>query len=89
MVDTLAMWNSPIPWVILVIVLLLFGGNKIPEMMGGLAKGLKSFKNEMDGNEDDELRREREKEAQIRARVEEEMRREKEISTDREKLAKQ
>jgi sec-independent protein translocase protein TatA len=79
------MWNSPIPWVILIIVLLLFGGAKIPEMMRGLGQGMKEFKKGMDENEDDELRREREREAQIRARVEEEMRREQE----RERLAKQ
>ena len=31
--------------VILVIVLLLFGGKKIPELMRGLGKGMKEFKN--------------------------------------------
>ncbi len=31
--------------VILVIVLLLFGGKKIPEMMKGLGSGIKEFKN--------------------------------------------
>ncbi len=31
--------------VILVIVLLLFGGRKIPELMKGMGKGLKEFKN--------------------------------------------
>ncbi len=35
--------------IILVIVLLLFGGKKIPELMRGLGKGVKSFK---DGVED-------------------------------------
>ncbi len=30
--------------IILVIVLLLFGGKKIPELMRGLGKGVKSFK---------------------------------------------
>ncbi|MCS6776605.1 MAG: twin-arginine translocase TatA/TatE family subunit [Chthonomonadaceae bacterium] len=76
------MWNSPIPWVILIIVLLLFGGAKIPEMMRGLGQGMKEFKKGLNENEDDELRRERELEAEIRRRVEEELRRE------REKLAK-
>jgi sec-independent protein translocase protein TatA len=35
--------------IILIIVLLLFGGKKIPELMRGLGKGVKSFK---DGVED-------------------------------------
>lgn len=33
--------------VILLIVLLLFGGKKIPEMMKGLGKGVRSFKDGM------------------------------------------
>jgi len=35
---------------ILVIVLLLFGGKKIPELMKGLGKGMKEFKDAKDGN---------------------------------------
>jgi sec-independent protein translocase protein TatA len=35
------------------LVLLLFGGKKIPELMKGLGKGVKSFKDGMDGLEDD------------------------------------
>lgn len=35
--------------VILVIVLLLFGGRKIPELMKGLGKGIKEFKDGKDG----------------------------------------
>ena len=31
--------------IILVIILLLFGGKKIPEMMKGLGSGIKEFKN--------------------------------------------
>lgn len=34
---------------IVVIVLLLFGGKKIPELMHGLGKGVKSFKDGMNG----------------------------------------
>lgn len=34
--------------IICVIVLLLFGGKKIPELMKGLGKGVKSFKDGMD-----------------------------------------
>jgi sec-independent protein translocase protein TatA len=41
--------------VIAIIVLLLFGGKKIPELMKGLGKGVKSFKDGMkDVNIDDE-----------------------------------
>ncbi|MFK5880182.1 MAG: twin-arginine translocase TatA/TatE family subunit [Flavobacteriaceae bacterium] len=43
------------PWqiaVIVVLVLLLFGGKKIPELMRGLGGGLKEFKNA--SKEDDE-----------------------------------
>ena len=34
------------------IVLLLFGGKKIPEMMKGLGKGVRSFKDGINGKED-------------------------------------
>ena len=40
--------------VIALIVLLLFGGKKIPELMRGLGKGVKSFKDGMNGVDDDE-----------------------------------
>ncbi|MDB5116083.1 MAG: tatA [Mucilaginibacter sp.] len=36
--------DGPAIIVILVIVLLLFGGKKIPELMKGLGKGVKEFK---------------------------------------------
>ena len=35
------------PWqliIIVAVILLLFGGRKIPELMGGLGKGIKEFK---------------------------------------------
>lgn len=38
---------------IALIVLLFFGGKKIPELMKGLGKGVKSFKEGMNGVEDD------------------------------------
>lgn len=38
---------------IMVIVLLMFGGKKIPEMMRGLGKGMKEFKNAKDGLNDE------------------------------------
>lgn len=41
-------------WVIIaLVVLLLFGGKKIPELMNGLGKGVKSFKDGMKGVDDE------------------------------------
>ena len=45
----LAMLGGPEIAIILVIVLLLFGGRKIPELMRGLGKGMKEFKDGKDG----------------------------------------
>jgi twin arginine-targeting protein translocase, TatA/E family len=39
--------------IIALIVLLLFGGRKIPELMKGLGKGVKSFKDGVKGVEDE------------------------------------
>jgi sec-independent protein translocase protein TatA len=39
--------------VIALIVLLLFGGKKIPELMKGICKGVKSFKDGVKGIEDE------------------------------------
>ncbi len=39
--------------IIVLVVLLLFGGKKIPELMHGVGKGVKSFKDGMNGIEDD------------------------------------
>ena len=36
---------------ILIIVLVLFGGKRIPEIMGGLGKGIKSFKKSMEAED--------------------------------------
>ncbi len=36
---------------IIAIVLLMFGGKKIPELMKGLGKGIKEFKDAKDGND--------------------------------------
>lgn len=38
---------------IALVVLLLFGGKKIPELMKGLGKGVKSFKDGMNGKEEE------------------------------------
>jgi|TARA_B110000438_G_C15610144_1_gene561859 sec-independent protein translocase protein TatA len=40
--------------IVLVIVLLLFGRNKIPQLMGDVAKGIKSFKKGMKDEEKNE-----------------------------------
>ena len=47
---------------IVLIVLLLFGAKKIPELMKGLGKGVKSFKDGMNSKDDDldELNKKRE-----------------------------
>ncbi|MEG0519008.1 MAG: twin-arginine translocase TatA/TatE family subunit [Bacteroidales bacterium] len=39
--------------ILALIVLLLFGGKKIPELMKGIGKGVKSFKDGVKGIEDD------------------------------------
>ena len=39
--------------IIAIIVLLLFGGEKIPELMKGIGKGVKNFKDGVKGLEDD------------------------------------
>ena len=41
---------------IALIVLLLFGARKIPELMKGLGKGVKSFKDGMNGVEEPEIK---------------------------------
>lgn len=45
--------------VILVVVVLMFGGTKIPELMKGLGKGIKEFKNA--SKDDDEPKKDTEK----------------------------
>lgn len=39
--------------VITIVILLLFGGKKIPELMKGIGKGVKSFKDGINGLEDE------------------------------------
>ncbi|AGA65100.1 Twin-arginine translocation protein TatA [Liberibacter crescens BT-1] len=47
---TFSIWH----WlIVLVILLLLFGRGKIPELMGDLAKGIKNFKKGMSEDEQD------------------------------------
>ena len=45
------MWDSPMHLLIVAIVILvLFGGRKIPELMRGLGEGVRGFKEGMSGN---------------------------------------
>ena len=39
--------------IIAIVVLLLFGGKKIPELMNGIGKGIRNFKEGVKGIEDD------------------------------------
>lgn len=39
--------------IIVLVILLLFGGKKIPELMKGIGKGVKSFKDGINGLEDE------------------------------------
>lgn len=39
--------------IIAIVILLLFGGKKIPELMKGIGKGVKNFKDGVKGIEDD------------------------------------
>ena len=53
MIMTLLMIGAPEIIFIVLIVLLLFGGKKITELMRGLGKGVKSFKQGMNEMEDE------------------------------------
>ena len=44
--------------VLILVMLLLFGGKKIPELMGGLGKGMKEFKKSMKEDEPTESKKE-------------------------------
>jgi sec-independent protein translocase protein TatA len=46
---------------IVLVILLIFGGKKIPELMRGLGKGIKSFKDGVNGKEDEESKVESQK----------------------------
>ncbi|MCC8173258.1 MAG: twin-arginine translocase TatA/TatE family subunit [Odoribacter sp.] len=51
--NTLFAIGTPEIVVIVLVVLLFFGGRKIPELMKGLGKGVKSFKEGMNGIEEE------------------------------------
>jgi sec-independent protein translocase protein TatA len=56
--------------VILLIVLLLFGGKKIPEIAKGLGKGIKEFKSAQDGKNEEKLSDSSEKSASVEQKTE-------------------
>ena len=59
MINSVLLVFSPGPLeiiLILVIVLLLFGGKKIPELMKGMGKGIKNFKEGISSDDDDEAK---------------------------------
>ena len=41
---------------IALVILLIFGGKKIPELMRGLGKGVKSFKDGVNGKDEDDVK---------------------------------
>ncbi|MBQ3354573.1 MAG: twin-arginine translocase TatA/TatE family subunit [Bacteroidales bacterium] len=45
--------------IIALVVLLLFGGTQIPKLMRGLGKGVKSFKDGLDGKDEEEIKEEK------------------------------
>jgi len=53
---TLGMWTPGIPEIVIILLalLLLFGGKKLPELARGLGKGLRTFKRELQAEDDDE-----------------------------------
>lgn len=55
MVNSILLAGLGAPEIILIIlaILLLFGGKKIPELMRGLGKGVKEFKDAKDGDAND------------------------------------
>jgi sec-independent protein translocase protein TatA len=56
MFDLIAFGGNPMEWAIVaLVVLVLFGGSKIPEMMKGLGSGVKEFKKGIK-DEDEETR---------------------------------
>ena len=49
--------GTPEILLIALVILLLFGGRKIPELMKGLGKGVKSFKDGLNGKEDEQSKK--------------------------------
>jgi sec-independent protein translocase protein TatA len=69
--------NNPVVWIVaLVLIMLLFGGQKLPELMRSLGRSTVEFKKGLNDKGDDELNKDKEREEEIRKRVEAEMRKE-------------
>jgi sec-independent protein translocase protein TatA len=52
---TLAIGGNPTAWLgVVLLVLFLFGANRIPEMMRSLGSGMKEFKKGLDQDDEDE-----------------------------------
>ena len=47
------------------VILLIFGGKKLPELMKGMGKGIKSFKEDINEPTEDEMNRRAEEEIQL------------------------
>lgn len=65
MLNSIFLAFSPGPFeiiLILVIVLLLFGGKKIPELMKGMGKGIRNFKEGINSDEDSDEEKDSKKE---------------------------
>ena len=45
--------------IIVIVILLLFGGKKIPKLMRGIGKGVKSFKDGMNGADNEEEKKDK------------------------------
>ena len=71
----LAVFDGPVIWVVLFVVLLLFGGSKLPELARGLGKAKREFKKASDEVED-EVRSavEEDERKKLRLQIEEEER---------------
>lgn len=54
------------------VILLIFGGKKLPELMKGMGKGVKSFKEGMNEPSEEEMERRVQEEVERRAQVREE-----------------
>lgn len=51
---------------IVLVILLIFGGKKIPELMRGIGKGIKSFKDGMNGKAEEEEPKEEVKKEEVK-----------------------